>query len=106
MEELDDDTKIAVVKCDIDVDLIPYPRIVAVHTPTERDPTPRQTSRHVFPPTFDEHGRAESTTDANTGRARTKYDNHWRFNFEHLKSAHYYPRAKGDIPGKFEEVMI
>lgn len=106
MEEIDDDTKIAVVKCDIDVDLIPYPRIVGAHTPTARDDTPRQTARHIYPPTFNEHGIAETTKDTRTGKARTVYDYKWRFNFEHLKSAHYYPRAKGDITGTFEEVMI
>ena len=101
MEDISDETKLVIVKCDLEIDLVKYPRRIAVHTPTERDDTPRQTSKHIFEPTFNEHGISNSPIDSRTGKAKRVYDYKTRFNTEMLSSAYYYPR-KEIITGKFE----
>lgn len=96
MEEWNDITKAAILKCEIAVNLIVWPRDIIVHTPTERQPTvPRQSTYHVFPATFSDAGKQIS---------RRKIDRKLRFNTEVLTSAYYYPTDKEDIPGKFEVI--
>ena len=94
MEDVEDDTKAEMLKCDIDVKCIPFPRPIAIHTPTERKPNfPRQNMHDRW-------------MNPNTGKLEGSRTYRGAFNTELLHSGYYHPIGEEDIPGKFEVVSI
>ena len=94
MEDVEDDTRAEMLKCDIDVKCIPFPRPIAIHTPTERKPNfPRQNMHDRW-------------MNPNTRRLEGNRTYRGGFNTELLHSGYYHPTGEEDIPGIFEVVSL